>query len=295
MIDYDLIWIRREIIAAIASDEALRGVLILKGGNALCIVHEIGMRASVDIDYSMQADADNWRAMGSRIFSALKSHFAGHDLVLFDEKFEPRPRTSSGPDSRWGGYNAEFKLTAKSTFDEHGDDIGRLRRQAITTSEGMQSGRKFRIEISKYEFCTENEEKAVANGLVCRVYTPELIAAEKLRSLCQQMEDYKRRSHQTPRARDFYDIYALCTEGFVEFSDQGFQESLQGVFAAKEVPLGLLAQLKEYRDYHQPDWSEVLNAIPAGKPREYDFYFDFVLQEIRKLEPLWTINPPTSI
>ncbi|MBW2725754.1 MAG: nucleotidyl transferase AbiEii/AbiGii toxin family protein, partial [Deltaproteobacteria bacterium] len=52
----DLPQIRRLIVAALFSDDELLDLLVLKGGNALQLVHVIVDRASTDLDFSMAAD-----------------------------------------------------------------------------------------------------------------------------------------------------------------------------------------------------------------------------------------------
>jgi predicted nucleotidyltransferase component of viral defense system len=290
--DAGLANLRRHIIAALATDQQLFELLVLKGGNALSLVHEIGLRASTDIDYSMEGDSDEPEALGAAIFEALHVHLGRIGLIVFDETFRPRPLKQDSRLVRWGGYTAEFKLASREVWEAVGGSIDQLRKRAIAVSDHMQASRKFRIEISKYEYCQEREEKAVEDGLVCQVYTLELIAAEKLRSICQQMTEYGQRAHPAPRARDFYDIHALCTEGGVELSEEGLHEIVAAVFNAKQVPLRLLSLVTNYRDFHEPEWEAVLVTIPAGRQRDYDFYFRFVTEEIRKLEPLWVEDAP---
>lgn len=134
--------------------------------------------------------------------------------------------------------------------------------------------------------------ESVDIGADCFVYTREMIAAEKLRSLCQQMDEYGKRANPTPRARDFYDLHALVTEGGVELSEERMHELVQIVFDTKEVPVRLLSLLHDYGEFHRTDWPAVRNAIPGDRPDNFEFYFVFVVQEIRKLEPLWVENAP---
>ena len=68
-----------------------------------------------------------------------------------------------------------------------------------------------------------------------RVYTPALIAAEKLRAICQQMDEYPRKGPKTPRARDFYDIHAISAEASISMTAPINLELLKHSFAAKEV------------------------------------------------------------
>src|SRR5260370_29581935 len=77
--------IRRVAIIAMFSDDTLMEKLVLKGGNALDLVHRIGGRASMDIDLSIDgedfADVEDLR---NRIFRALESRFDSEGFVLFD-------------------------------------------------------------------------------------------------------------------------------------------------------------------------------------------------------------------
>jgi len=50
--------IRRLVITAMFADDVLMNRLVLKGGNALDIIHKLGTRTSLDIDLSMPGDFD---------------------------------------------------------------------------------------------------------------------------------------------------------------------------------------------------------------------------------------------
>lgn len=286
----DLALVRTEIVAAVADDPVLRELLILKGGNALALVHKIGMRSSLDIDYSMTDDLDDPDGLAEVLESALCARFARHSLAVFDFSFAPRPRTTAPASRTWGGYNAEFKLIDQAAGLE--DDVEQMRREALTVDGDPQASRRFRIEISKFEFCGDQAEVPIGDGIVCRVYSLDLVAAEKLRSLCQQMDGYGKRRHSTPRSRDFYDLHALVTEGAVDFGHPDLHTLVRASFVQKEVPLKLLDALRECVTFHEQDWLQVLNSIPAHKPREFGFYADFVLAEVRKLQPVWDVDPP---
>lgn len=284
----DLSGIRKEIIAAVASDPGLREQLILKGGNALALVHGVGMRASLDIDYSMSDDLDNPDEFASMLLRALEGRFSQSGITVFDFDFQRRPRQTLA-NRTWGGYNATFKLVESSAVST---DVRKMRNDALTVSGHPQASRAFRIEISKFEFCDDQDQVAVDDDTVCRVYTRDLVAAEKLRALCQQMTEYGQRRHPTPRARDFYDIHALLTEGGVDFGHPDLHALVAATFDQKHVPLRLIGILADYCDFHEEDWPQVLNAIPARKPREFGYYADFVVAETRKLEPLWDVDLP---
>jgi len=50
--------IKQTAIIAMFADDDLMDVLVLKGGNAMDIVHQVNSRASIDLDFSMKADID---------------------------------------------------------------------------------------------------------------------------------------------------------------------------------------------------------------------------------------------
>ena len=55
----DLEKIRTTVIVAVCSDDYLLDRLVLKGGNALTLLHGIGFRTSLDIDFSMENDFED--------------------------------------------------------------------------------------------------------------------------------------------------------------------------------------------------------------------------------------------
>ncbi len=288
----DLDWLRRQFVIALALDDDLFELLVLKGGNALNLLHQVGLRASLDIDYSLEDDVDGLDEFGAKLENALKRHLESQGLLVLDWKFSPRPSTpSDGADPSWGGYEAVFKVIEAELFSELDDDLDKARRQAwgITSSGGAP--RSFRFEFSKFEYCAGAKEYTV-DGVAVRVYPLAMIAVEKLRSLCQQMKECGQRDNPASRARDFYDIHAVVTEGGVNLTSETNRELLRAVFKAKAVPLSLLGKLDEYREFHRGSWDAVEATIPADRNRDYDFYVDYVLRIIEQLEPLWVEDAP---
>lgn len=292
--EQSLLEIRKTIITAIASDDELLDIFVLKGGNALDIVYKLGERSSLDVDLSMAGDFSDeleQARIRNRLFSALRDRFDAKGFVLFDEKFETRPQRGGGPGVIWGGYNALFKLIRRSRFVELGGIVGTepsgrvldaMRREASVT--GPSSHRVFTIEISKFEHVA-GKQLAEVDGFDCYVYTPAMIAAEKLRALCQQLPEYPLRAHPTPRARDFFDIHTVSTQAGCDISAPENLELVRAVFAAKQVDLKLLNLLSSNvnREFHREAWPAVQNAVRSGPPESFDFYFDFVSAEVRKL------------
>lgn len=274
--------IRRAIVASIGSDQRLFDLLVFKGGNALELVHSIGQRSSLDMDFSMEGDVEKGEEIETRLFKALKERFSRLGLVVFDERFGPRP-SDRKPGIRWGGYSAEFKLISDEDYQTLTGDLDALRRQAIEF--GSDHQRRFKIEISAYEYTTGKVSHDIA-GARAYVYTVEMIAVEKLRAICQQSPNYPLRRHPTPRARDFYDIYAAVSEGGVDFAAPQTMDLIRVVFAAKDVELSLIGEIHMHREFHRGDWPSVQDAVRI-RLRQFDFYFDFLLAQIENLKALW--------
>jgi predicted nucleotidyltransferase component of viral defense system len=277
----DLRKVRRIAIVAMFSHDDLMDKLVLKGGNALTFVYEFGTRASLDIDLSIDGDFDSFEDAKQHIFQCLRDQFAAAGHLLFDESFERRPPNSQDQD--WGGYLVEFKLIEKDLYGKLRGDLDTVRRNAMAT--GPLQRKIFRIELSKHEFCKGKIETEL-DAYTIYVYTPAMIAIEKLRALCQQMDEYKARIHKTARARDFYDIYTLVMQARIELSSVENLELTRNIFAAKEVPLTLIPRIAESKEQHRPDWPSVEAAV-TGPLLSFDAYFNFVVERIQSLEPLW--------
>jgi predicted nucleotidyltransferase component of viral defense system len=287
-LQHDLREIRRRILTAVASDDLLVEHLVLKGGNALELIHRIGERASLDLDFSMEDDVAGASELEPRLRRAVEDRLDSMGLVVLDWKFGPRPNTPQEVGARWGGYRAEFKLVARDVVREVGDNPDALRRLAVEL--GPEHQRIFQIDISKFEFC-QGSTSVDVDGYELRVYTPAMIAAEKLRAICQQMPEYPQRRHPAPRPRDFYDIHAIVTVAGVRVADE--LDLVRHMFDAKVVPyrlLGLVSRERE-REFHRQEWSAVVQAV-RGDVQGFEHYFDFVCARVDELKPLWVVDPP---
>jgi hypothetical protein len=182
-----------------------------------------------------------------------------------------------------GGYVVAFKIIKADVYLRLGGELEAVRRNALVT--GPLQKRTFRIELSKHEFCKGKTETDLDDYTVY-VYTPEMLAIEKLRALCQQMSEYKGRVHKTARARDFHDIHVLVTQAGVNFSAPENIEMLKAIFAAKDVPLTLIPRIAETKGFHEPDWPAVQDAV-SGELKDFDYYFRFVVKQTKSLESLW--------
>ena len=279
--------IKRAAIVAMFADDALLDVLVLKGGNAIDIVHQVNSRASVDLDFSMKDDLDH-EAVLPNLQRALETTFDLQGYLAFDIKLSIRPgRMPDELASFWGGYLVEFKLISNRRANEVGRDIAQMRREAIRLGEGP----KFTIDISRYEY-VEYKEAHELDGYTIYVYSPAMIVCEKLRAICQQMPEYgqviQRLSLGNQRARDFIDIEALVRKFGIDLSAEESQQMVVQMFAAKRVPLSYLANIPETRDFHALGYEEVRAAMKPGVRIEpFNHYFDFVVSEVKKLEALW--------
>lgn len=273
--------IRRIILTAIGSDDLLAKLLILKGGNALEIAHHIGKRASLDLDFSMAGDFTDLADIRSRLFSALRDRLDSAGLLLFDEHLEKRPEEEKR--ETWGGYRAEFKVISKEKAAALGHGVDAMRRDSERS--GANESRKFTIDVSKYEYCGSKVVFEV-DSFSLFVYPPEAIAVEKIRAICQQFPEYAVRRHPAPRARDFYDIHALVIEAGVDFGSPDVQALAREVFSAKEVPFSLIPRIAEQRDFHRQGEAALKDSV-SGPFKDFDFYFDFVVAESKKLKSLW--------
>ena len=285
--------IKKLAIIAMFSDDAFMDVLVLKGGNVLDLIYGVSARSSIDIDLSMKTefDASNLDRIETKVQKVLKETFQEYGYEIFDIKFTEKPSVIT-PDlkSFWGGYEIEFKVIEKNKYPNLQNDIDSLRRQALIV--GLRNRKKFYIQISKFEFC-DNKQEYDLEGYRIYLYTPEMIVLEKLRAICQQMPEYRKlvkSQHQTARARDFVDIYYLLKKYKIKIDSKENMKLLKSIFSAKRVPLKLIGDIDGYREFHRPDFESVKDTVKTGvKLKEYDYYFDYIINRCEGLKSLWEI------
>lgn len=282
--------VQKLVLSALLSEENLLDRLVLKGGCAIDLVYAVGNRASLDLDFSMAGDfADHEVAtMERRLERVMGRVVASKGLRLFDLHFEPRPRVVS-PELAgfWGGYGILFKLIPEHRAAQIDGDIDALRRNALVVGPSQQ--RTFRIDISRHELCDEKEEHVI-DGTSVFVYSPRLIVSEKLRAICQQHPEYRRRvksGHATPHARDFFDICTLVERFSLHLVTREFRALTEEVFRHKRVPLNLLWEIGASREFHRADYATVLDTVPARVVvQDFDYYFDTVVELVGVLQAL---------
>ena len=282
----DFTEIRSLVIVALFAEDQLLDQLVLKGGNAINLIYGYGSRSSLDIDCSIDGDFANPEEIAGVLLRTLQVKFRERGHEVFDFNFGPRPSVQRRDiNDRWGGYAAEFKIIERASLEHARGSVEKMRRTAIEIGPSHQ--RTFRVDFSKYEFCAKKRQTELQDYAIY-VYTPEMLSLEKLRAICQQMEEYQRQRNRSPRARDFYDIYVVLNEGKVDWASEQCLELARDIFAAKEVPLRLIDGIPDYQDFHQQDWASVENSV--GEILEpFDYYVTFVVTESKKLQPLWIV------
>ncbi len=282
--------IKTRVVISMFSDDVLMDRLVLKGGNALDLVLRISSRASVDVDLSMKDDfpAAQLGEIRARIETSLKESFRDLDLIPFDVQIVEKPENISPDLSQfWGGYEVQFKLIGRAKSEKFTGDLASLRRNAIQI--GPRA--KFLVDISRFEF-TDGKAIEFLDDYQISVYSPEMLVCEKLRAICQQMPEYgpvvRRNRAGAPRARDFLDINTILCQRDIDLKSKSNFTLLTNIFKAKRVPLNLLGLIRNYREFHRADWPAVEASVKPGvKIRDFDFYFDFVLELVELLKPLW--------
>lgn len=285
----DLKRIKTLAVVALFTDDEMMEQLVLKGGNALDLIYQVSTRASLDVDLSLESQISDFPGFRGRVARSLANTFAEHGYHVFDVTVDEVPSTlSEDVKDFWGGYRIEFKLANNDVRTRYQADLPNLRRNAEVV--GPAQKRKFKIDISKHEYCFPKRAVDLL-GYRVFVYSPELLVVEKLRALCQQLPEYASiipNPSRRPRARDFVDIHALVEKLQLDFHTPDCRTILIGVFEAKRVPIDWLLRIREYRDYHAGDFQSVKATVHAGvQLLDFDSYFDYVVSLGEKLHAYW--------
>jgi predicted nucleotidyltransferase component of viral defense system len=279
--------IRRQVIAALAADDELGEILVLKGGNALRLIHSLGDRASLDIDYSIAGDLP--ASAEARMKQTLSRQFASVGVSVFDVALKRKPQIDPRVDERptWGGWGLSFKLIENQKYYQLAGNIQKLRNYAMPL---YQERKAFQVDISKHEYVDPACE-VTFHGYALRVYTPSMILFEKLRALCQQMSEYKHCINPTPRPRDFVDICSILSrfEGEV-LADRAM---LPAIFLAKDVPLELIGNLRTVAAFHEQGWASV-RAQLTSSAAPFGHYFRTTVAFVDVLHPLRVVQAPSG-
>lgn len=280
-------------VIAMFSDDELLDILVLKGGSAIDMFLQSPGRASLDLDFSIDGDFhEDVESLRNKFERLLSSTFDPAGFVVFDVCFKAIPPVDVVELPFWGGYKLEFKLAPPLLYDEYKDKLRKLRRR-LATDVGPRQLKTFTIEFSKHEHCSGKEERELDHFTIY-TYPPLMLACEKIRAICQQDPDYRKRLGSRPgsqRARDFFDIHFLSTTYDIDWESSTTFDLLRSMFKAKYVPLTLLRKLsesRELRDFHMQGFPSVKDTVlPGHNILEFDVYFDFVLECVSMLKPLW--------
>jgi len=288
---FDLERLKREVILALFADNFLRQHLVLKGGNLLDVVYGISTRPSRDIDLSISGEMPDCQDLRQLIEEALQRWFEPKMYVVVDVTIREEPRHLSEEfRSFWGGYKVEFKIIDSATYKDCGGDERKIRMVAMSMADGSK---RFPLDISKHEYVEEKVAELI-DDITVYAYSPQMLVAEKVRAICQQMPEYASfvKSHRRMRGRDFLDIHTVAEYFSVGFSDSGFHRTVAKVFQAKRVALKLIARIAEeaVREYHRPDFISLAPTIKPGfELQDYDFYYNYLVGKCKLLEPLWRL------
>jgi len=290
-------FVKKITLTALMSDDYLMDKLFFKGGNALAMIYKIDSRASLDLDFSIDKDFNDdkeTKAVENKIYNQLKTAFTekGYEVVNFE--FKEKPRTPVN--IIWGGYDISFQLISKAQYKAVPplkETLGRLSK-AITSET-----KKFTVDISKYEYVKSYKVEKF-DGYHIQVYTPVMIAIEKIRSICQQTTEYKEimRSNTSSRARDFYDIYNIIEKYEIDLSSDENIDIFKAVFEVKKVPLNLIFKINKYFDLHNSSFSSLTDTIKNEEKsliKDFKFYFDYLMKLIKSLEDKITSIAPNTL
>lgn len=284
--------IKKLAIISLVSDDILMDKLVLKGGTCLELAYKIHCRSSKDIDFSIDnefSDTEITQIM-SDLPEIFNKNFNTIGYYAFDFRIKNKP-VRMPIDIKMTGYNLSFKLVSNDVHNEFKDNIDKLRNRALSL--GQSDKKDFVIDISKFEY-TQNKEEKEIDGHKIYVYPPVMIICEKLRAICQKMKEYRNNPGDAdlPRARDFWDIF-LVQENLprVDFKLPENRDILKHVFEAKDVDMNLLLKLEGKRHIHEDDFRNVQLTDAANKkyPTHFDFYFEYVLDLIKDLEEFWIV------
>lgn len=288
----DFLKIKKLTLISLVSDDILMNKLVLKGGTCLELAYKIHTRSSKDIDFSIDNEftAEEKNQIVNNLPEIFNKNFGKIGYYAFDFKIKDKP-IHIPVNVKMTGYNLSFKLASYDVYEKFKDDIIKLRNRALSL--GQSDKKDFVIDISKFEYVQNKEEKEI-DGHKIYVYPPVMIICEKLRAICQKMKEYRNNPEDIdlPRARDFWDIY-LVQENLprVDFKLQENRDILKRVFDAKDVNMNLLLKLEEKRHIHEDDFRNVqLTDVTNQKyPTVFDFYFEYVLGLIKDLEEFWVV------
>ena len=280
-----LMLVKTQALKALLSDDNIMEQLVFKGGNAIAMIYKLQSRSSIDLDFSMAQDFNSEEKINihNRIKILLERSFEEVNYSVVNFNFEEKPKI--GVNEFWGGYEVSFQLIDKKRLSDlptHSKEILGRNSKAI-----YDDHKKFTIDISKYEYCNTKKSQKF-EGYNIYVYTPEMIVFEKLRSICQQTEEYQNivKCSITPRARDFFDIYNVIEKYKIDISTHENLDLLKAIFDVKKVPLKLIFEIKKSYSFHNDSFDVLKDTViesTNSKLKDFHFYFSYLIEKIENL------------
>lgn len=275
-----------------AEPEKLLEKLVLKGGNALSLLHGVGSRSSIDLDYSMEEDLtdEGLKEFEDIVEKSLKKHFLDMDLVVFEFRVDEKPKVKKV--QKWGGYMIQFKLMDKNQFENFNPERLMNRPSAAIPVNGDK--KIFKIDVSCFEYCDSKTHKEL-DSYYLSVYTLEAIVLEKIRALCQSTPAYKDiipTTNPKGRSRDFIDIFNTVSDNGIDLSTPDNVELGKRIFKAKSVPLDFINLIGKDLNRHEENFVSVLDTVTESERaalKDFSFYADFVLGQISILKEAWNV------
>ena len=275
--------VRKLAIQAIYLNDDLSNILVLKGGNALSIL-ELTRRESYDLDFSLYECTMEAEELEEKFKTAITNFFEENDYKIIKFEFKVKPKKEIAPKLfKWGGYAIEFKFIDIDKYTK----ITQTTREATVKSAYAQeyvnmtgTNDPVLIELSKNEYCEGFNEREFED-ITLKIYSPWMIIFEKLRAICQQMDEYALRSTSTPRTRDLFEKFttskAYVLDRTSEEEIEDLKELCQNIFKIKEVDMSLLERLEEYKDFHEQSFQKVVDSVledERSNLKSFDFYFN---------------------
>lgn len=275
--------IRKLAIQSLYLNDDLSDILVLKGGNALSIL-ELTRRGSYDLDFSLYECTLTDAQLEERFKTAIENHFEENDYKIIKFSFTKKPKKEIAPMTfKWGGYSIEFKFIK---LDKYNDITKNTSPKTVKSAYAQEyvnmtgTNDPVLIELSKNEYCKGFNEKEFED-ITLKIYSPWMIIFEKLRALCQQMDQYKLRKNPSQRARDFFDIYTTSKAYVLDRTSlkdkEELSELIKNIFDIKEVDISLLEKLDDYKEFHRSSFQKVIDSVLEDERadlKEYDFYFE---------------------
>ncbi len=286
----ELTQVRSLTIISLFSDDDLMESLVLKGGNALEIGYGYHSRASVDVDVSMMQEfkvmgLDSLEDIQKRLFKVLNNTFEEEGYKVFDVRIKAKPKKENeNTNEFWGGYEANFKIIDAATYEKYEGNDTALAAKAFAVNEEKKN---VKVDFGRFEYCESRITKPMY-GYDIQIYTPQLIVFEKLRAICQQMPEYpesigKPGESAYPRPRDFYDIHTILESKEITLTPDDLISGnnlihLEECFKAKRVPLMLLNNIKNTKDFHEQEEPKLIASVFNKEEYEgFDYYFNYVV------------------